>query len=164
MFKVNLIWEYWPIVLKGLPVTLELTALGTLFGILFGFIIAIIKINKVPLLNQICALYVSFVRGTPLMVLLYMSYYGLPLVTMGINKKWGTNIDINKITPFMFALIAFIIQESAYESEVIRAALLSVDHKETEAAKSIGRNYLYVEKKRIEKEGEFKESQLLLAG
>lgn len=138
MFNVNLIWEYWPIILKGLPVTLQLTALGTFFGIFLGFIIAIIKINKVPILYQLSSFYVSFVRGTPLMVLLYMAYYGLPLVTIGLNKKWGTSIDINKVTPFMFALIAFIIQESAYESEVIRAALQSVDHKEIEAAKSIG--------------------------
>ena len=138
MFNAKLIWEYWPIILRGLPVTLKLTALGTFFGIFFGFVIAIIKINKVPVLQQIAAFYVSFVRGTPLMVLLYMSYYGLPIITMAINAKWGTKIDINKVTPFMFALVAFVIQEAAYESEVIRAALLSVDRKETEAAKSIG--------------------------
>ena len=138
MFDVSLLWKYLPIILQGLPTTLKLTALATCFGILFGFIIALIKINRVPVLRQIFAVYVSFVRGVPLMVLLYMSYYGLPLVTMAISKNWGVNIDINAISPFTFALLAFIIQESAYESEVIRAALMSVDRKEIEAAKSIG--------------------------
>lgn len=138
MFDISLIWEYWPVILQGLPVTLKLTALATLVGIFLGFLIAIVKINQVPVLRQICAVYVSFIRGVPLMVLLYMSYYGLPLITMAANSKWGTNIDINQVSPFMFALVAFVLQESAYESEVIRAALLSVDRKETEAAKSIG--------------------------
>ena len=141
MFDASLIWKYLPIVLQGLPTSLELTALATVLGILFGFLIALVKINQVPILRQICAVYVSFVRGVPLMVLLYMSYYGLPLITMAMNKNWGTHIDINAISPFMFALLAFIIQESAYESEVIRAALQSVDRKEIEAAKSIGMTY-----------------------
>lgn len=137
-FDVSLIWEYWPVVLQGLPTTLKLTVVATLFGIFFGFLIAIVKINRVPVLRQICSVYVSFIRGVPLMVLLYMSYYGLPLITMSINDRFGTNLDINSITPFTFALVAFVMQEAAYESEVIRAALLSVDRKETEAAKSIG--------------------------
>lgn len=138
MFDVKLIWEYWPIIIQGLPTTLRLTAVATMVGIFFGFIIAVIKINEVPVLKQLCGVYVSFIRGVPLMVLLYMSYYGLPIITMAINRNWGTNIDINSITPFTFATVAFILQESAYESEVIRAAILSVDRKETEAAKSIG--------------------------
>lgn len=138
MFDVSLIWEYWPIVLQGISVTLELTAVATLVGIVFGFMIALVKINRIPILVQICSVYVSFIRGVPIMVLLYMSYYGLPLITMAINDSWGVNIDINAVTPFMFAAIAFILQEAAYESEVIRAALLSVDRKEIEAAKSIG--------------------------
>lgn len=138
MFDVSLIWEYWPIVIQGLPMTLKLTGVATLVGIFFGFLIALVKINQVPVLRQICSVYVSFIRGVPIMVLLYMSYYGLPLITMAMNESWGTNIDINTVTPFTFAAIAFILQEAAYESEVIRAALMSVDRKETEAAKSIG--------------------------
>lgn len=137
-FDAGLILEYWPVVLQGLPTTLKLTVVATLFGIFFGFLIAIVKINRVPVLRQICGVYVSFIRGVPLMVLLYMSYYGLPLITMAMNDRLGTRLDINSITPFTFALVAFVMQEAAYESEVIRAALLSVDRKETEAAKSIG--------------------------
>ncbi len=138
MFDISLIWSYWPIILGGLPTTLQITAIATVFGIFFGFLIAIVKINKVPVLHQCAAVYVSFIRGVPLMVLLYMSYYGLPILGNSINARFGTNLDINSISPFAFALVAFIMQEAAYESEVIRAALLSVDRKEIEAAKSIG--------------------------
>ena len=112
MFDVSLIWEYWPIVLQGLPMTLKLTGVAILFGIVFGFLIALVKINRVPVLSQVCSVYVSFIRGVPIMVLLYMSYYGLPLITMGMNDSWGANIDINTVTPFTFAAIAFILQEA----------------------------------------------------
>ena len=138
MFDISLVWEYWPIVLTGLPVTLKMTAIAIVFSIFFGLIIALIKINNVPVLKQLCALYVSFMRGTPSMVLLYMTYYGLPIIVNALNARYGTDIDVNSITPFTFAVSAFIVQESAFQSEVIRAALLSVDRKETEAAKSIG--------------------------
>ena len=138
MFDVALLWEYWPVILKGVPTTLKMTAIAIALGILFGLVIALIKINKVPVLSQICAVYVSFIRGTPLMVLLYMTYYGLPIITNAINANHGTNLDVNSISPFTFAVTAFVVQEAAYESEVIRAALLSVDRKEIEAAKSIG--------------------------
>lgn len=138
MFDFSLVFEYLPFILQGLPTTLKLTLIAVLFSIIGGLVIALIKINKVPVLSPICTLYVSFMRGVPLMVMLYMSYYGLPIVVSSLNDSWGTSININSISPFMFALLAFILQESAYESEVIRAALMSVDRKEIEAAKSIG--------------------------
>ena len=138
MFDVGLIWEYWPVILGGLPITLKMTGIAIFFSILFGLAIALVKINRVPVLRQVCTVYVSFMRGTPLMVLLYMTYYGLPIIVNGINSKYGTTFDVNAITPFTFAVSAFILQESAYQSEVIRAALLSVDRKEIEAAKSVG--------------------------
>ena len=138
MFDFSLVFQYGPFILQGLPTTLKLTLIAVFCSIIGGLIIALIKINKVPILRHICTLYVSFMRGVPLMVMLYMSYYGLPIVVNSLNESFGTSINVNSISPFTFALIAFILQESAYESEVIRAALLSVDRKEIEAAKSIG--------------------------
>src|SRR4029079_18529216 len=114
MFDVKLIWEYWPIIMRGFPMTLTLTAISMVFGVFFGLIIALIKIDKVPVLKEICALYVSFIRGTPLLVLLYMTYYATPIIVNDFNIRFGTNIDINGISPFTFALMAFIVQESAY--------------------------------------------------
>lgn len=138
MFDVSLLWQYWPTILRGLPVTLAMTGIAVFFSILFGLVIALVKIDRIPVLRQVCTVYVSFMRGVPLMVLLYMTYYGLPIIVNLINNAHGTNITVNDITPFTFAVVAFIMQESAYQSEAIRAALLSVDKKEIEAAKSIG--------------------------
>lgn len=138
MFDVSLIGRYWPVILQGLPITLELTAIAMVLGISLGFLIALVRMNRVPVLCQLGDFYVSFIRGVPLMVLLYMSYYGLPIVCNTINAKFGANLNVNTISPFTFALIAFVMQEAAYESEVIRAAICSVDRKEIEAAKSIG--------------------------
>ena len=72
------------------------------------------------------------------MVLLYLSYYGIPLLLRAVNVKHGTDLNVNMVPAFAFALVAFVIQETAYESEIIRAALLSIDKKEIEAAKSLG--------------------------
>ncbi|MDL2217178.1 amino acid ABC transporter permease [Christensenellaceae bacterium OttesenSCG-928-M15] len=138
MFDVTLIGQYWPVILQGLPVTLQLTAIAMVLGVFFGFIIAFVRMNKVPVLSQLSSFYVSFIRGVPLMVLLYMSYYGLPIICSYINESFGTSFNVNSISPFTFALIAFVMQEAAYESEVIRAAITSVDRKEIEAAKSVG--------------------------
>lgn len=138
MFDVSLLWEYWPVILQGLPVTLKMTVISVIFSILLGLLIALVKINRVPVLRQICTVYVSFMRGVPPMVLLYMTYYGLPIIVDLINTAQGTNISVSDITPFSFAVTAFILQDAAYQSETIRAALLSVDKKEIEASKSIG--------------------------
>lgn len=138
MFDVKLLGQYWPVILQGLPVTLAMTAIAVVGSILIGLLIALVKVNKVPVLRQICTVYVSFMRGVPPMVLLYMTYYGMPIIVHLINAARGTNISVSDITPFTFAVIAFTVQDAAYQSETIRAALLSVDKKEIEAAKSIG--------------------------
>lgn len=136
LFDVKAIWEYMPQILSGLPVTLELTIISIFFGIFLGFLMALARINKVPVISQICSVYLSFVRGVPLMVLLYLSYYGIPVVMKAINGSTSAT----RLPAFAFALLAFVVQETAYESEIIRAALLSVDKKEVEAAKSLGMN------------------------
>ena len=138
IFDLGAIWEYMPQILEGLPVTLELTAVAMVLGIGLGFLIAIAKIRKIPVISQFCSVYLSFVRGVPLMVLLYLSYYGIPLVLRAINQEYGTDLNVNSIPAFLFAVVAFVVQETAYESEIIRAALLAIDKKEIEAAKSLG--------------------------
>ncbi len=135
IFDAGAILRYMPQILSGLPVTLELTVIAIAIGIILGFLMALARINKVPVISQICSVYLSFVRGVPLMVLLYLSYYGIPVF---ITAIYGQGAYSNRIPAFAYALLAFIIQETAYESEIIRAALLSVDRKEIEAAKSLG--------------------------
>lgn len=127
IFDVKAIWEYLPKILEGLPVTLGLTVVAMVLGVVLGFGMAIARIRKVPVLSQFCSVYLSFVRGVPLMVLLYLSYYGIPILLRAVNLEYGTDMNVNMVPAFAFALVAFVVQETAYESEIIRAALLSID-------------------------------------
>lgn len=138
IFDPSYIGEFIPVLIKALPVTLEITVVAEIGGLILGFLIALVKIRKIPVLQQICTVYVSFMRGTPLLVQLFLSYYGLPILLQAINLELGTNIDINGIPAVVFVFISFALNEAAYNSETIRAAILSVDKNEIEAAMSIG--------------------------
>ena len=138
IFDPSYIGEFIPVLIKALPVTLEITVVAEIGGLILGFLIALVKIRKIPVLQQICTVYVSFMRGTPLLVQLFLSYYGLPILLQAINLELGTNIDINGIPAVVFVFISFALNEADYNSETIRAALLSVDKNEIEAAMSIG--------------------------
>lgn len=127
-----------PRILEALPVTLELTIVSAFFGLLLGFGLALAKINKPRVLTPICTFFVSFMRGTPQLVQLFLAYYGLPLIVKAINAYLGTGFNINNVPAIVYAFVAFSLNESAYFSENIRAAILSVDRKEIEAAKSVG--------------------------
>ncbi|MCB2360795.1 amino acid ABC transporter permease [Clostridium estertheticum] len=138
IFKPSFIIESFPEIIKFLPATLEIALISSVIGILLGFIIAIVRIKKIPILNKLTILYVSFMRGTPLLVQLFLAYYGTPLIIEFINYKFSTKYNINDIPAMVFVFLAFSLNESAYTSETIRGAILSVDKKEVEAGQSIG--------------------------
>lgn len=127
-----------PQLLGYLPITLAIVALSMVVGLVFALIIALIRLKKIPGLSQLFTVLVSFVRGTPLLVQLYLSYYGIPIALRYWNYYNHTNYNINHIPAFLFVFIAFAINEAAYNSENIRGALLSVDRGEIEAAESLG--------------------------
>jgi L-cystine transport system permease protein len=129
-----------PQILEALPVTLLIAFVSMFVGLVLGFCIALIKIYKVPVLNQIALFYVSFIRGTPILVQLFLAYYGVPwLISLLIAAfSPGSSVDFNRIDPLFFALFAFSINMSAYLSETVRAAIESVDRGQIEAAYSIG--------------------------
>ena len=138
LFSLRAVFEAIPGILQNLPITLLLTAGGAVFGILLAMVFAIVKINRVKVLYPIQAFFVSFLRGTPLLVQLMLTYFGIPLLLKAINQKYGTSFNINDIPASVFAIVAFAFNEAAYASETIRAAILSVDPGEIEAARSLG--------------------------
>lgn len=127
-----------PQLLQYLPITLAIVILSMIVGLVFALIIALVRLNKIPVLTQLFTLLVSFVRGTPLLVQLYLSYYGVPIALKYWNYYNHTNYNINNLPAFLFVFVAFVINEAAYNSENIRGALLSVDRGEIEAAQSLG--------------------------
>ena len=130
LFSLRAVFDAFPSVIAKLPVTI-LLALG-------GAFFALVKINRVRILYPVQAVFVSFLRGTPLLVQLMLTYYGIPLILKAINQSYGTAFNINAIPAELFAIVALAFNEAAYASETIRAAILSVDPGEIEAARSLG--------------------------
>jgi polar amino acid transport system permease protein len=117
---------------------MEIALISFLGSVITGFLVALIKIRKIKILSPLAGFYVSFTRGTPVLVQLYLTYYGLPMFFMAVNRYYGTSFNVNGIAPIVFALVALSLNEAAYSSESIRAALESVDKGQMEAALSIG--------------------------
>lgn len=138
LFDVELVFKLIPELLKYLPVTLQLTAISMVAGLLLGLLLAIIKMKKIPVLYQLSVVFISFIRGTPILVQLYLSYAGIPLLLKYINFYYDTNLSINAVPSILYVLFALSLNEAAYNSEVIRAALQSVDKGQIEAAHSLG--------------------------
>ncbi|MDR0300395.1 MAG: amino acid ABC transporter permease [Streptococcaceae bacterium] len=138
IFKLSAFLSAFSYIVPKIPETLIVTGISAAFGLLFGLLLALIKINKIPVLNPLRALFVSFVRGTPIYVQLILTYTGIPLILQAINLNYGTTYNVNSISPLFFAALAFSLNEAAYSSETIRAAIESVDVGQIEAAKSLG--------------------------
>lgn len=114
-----------PFLLKGAVYTVVLSLGGMFFGLLLGFLLALARLYGFTPLRGLARVYVSFFRGTPLLVQLFMIYYGLP--QLGIQLE-----------PLPAALIGFSLNMAAYTSEILRAAIASIDKGQWEAAASIG--------------------------
>lgn len=117
--------SFWDILLPGLLVTIPLTAISFALALVIAVVVALIQFANVPVLSQIARFYIWIIRGTPLLVQLFIVFYGLPHV--------GILID-----PFVAAVVVFSINEGAYCSETMRAALESVPKGQLEAGLCAG--------------------------
>jgi len=123
-------WEY---ILDGLGVTLQVTFFAVIIGIVIGFLIAIIrstydKTGKLKILNFICKIYLTVIRGTPVVVQLLIIYF----VIFG-------SADISKV---LVAIMAFGFNSGAYVAEIFRSGIMSIDNGQFEAGRSLGFNYV----------------------
>jgi L-cystine transport system permease protein len=121
-----------PRVLSALPVTLLIVLAATLSGLAVALLLAFPRLEKIPVLSQLCQVSVSFIRGTPILIQMFILYYALPmlLLRLGINiTRW------NKI---YFIYITYGINTGAYFSEIIRSSILSVPAAQWDAAAAAG--------------------------
>ncbi|MEZ3505088.1 MAG: amino acid ABC transporter permease [Lachnospiraceae bacterium] len=132
-FYQNFIQENrWLYMWDGLKITLEVTFFATLLGILLGFIVAIIRsthdrTGKFRVLNFLCQIYLTVIRGTPAVVQLLITYF----VIFG-------SVNISKV---LVAVLAFGVNSGAYVAEICRAGIMSIDIGQLEAGRSIGFGY-----------------------
>lgn len=140
-FDIHKVFNQIPELSKKIPITLELALVAMLISLVIGLLVAVIRVKKIPVLTQIAKFYVSIIRGTPMIVQLYIAYFGIPILLRSMNNNFGWDINIRIIPNIAYAFAALGIYQSAYTSETIRAALQSVDKGEIEAAQAMGMSY-----------------------
>ncbi|WP_174873402.1 amino acid ABC transporter permease [Vogesella oryzae] len=114
-----------PVLIKGTGLTLFFAVISMVLGLALGFVVALLRVARVPLLSQLVAFYVSAMRGTPLLVQIFVIYYGLPSV--GIEFE-----------PVTAGVLALTLNVAAYLSESLRGAIAGVDRGQWDAALSLG--------------------------
>ena len=118
-------WEALPTLLAAAPITLGYALAAMLFGLPLALLVALARLSGVRPLEWVSGVYVSFMRGTPLLVQIFMLYYGLP--AFGIS-----------VSPLLGGVLALTLNAAAYLSETMRASILSVPRGQREAALSLG--------------------------
>ncbi|NLY91448.1 MAG: amino acid ABC transporter permease [Firmicutes bacterium] len=124
----SVVIRFLPVLLEGALLTLELTCIAVGMGILIGTFAGIGRVSKNKLIFSVSSIYVNFIRGTPMLVQLYLVYFGLPAY-------------FGPIPPKMAAIITLSVNSGAYVAEIVRAGIQSIDRGQLEAARSLGMTY-----------------------
>ncbi|MCI6019166.1 MAG: amino acid ABC transporter permease [Clostridiales bacterium] len=117
--------SFWPMVLAGIKYSIPMMLISFGLGLVLALLVALGRMSRFKILSSICAFYVWIIRGTPLLVQLFIIFYGLPSV--GIV-----------FTPFVSAILGLTISQGAYNSEVIRGALTGIPKGQHEAPQALG--------------------------
>lgn len=124
LYKILIQGGSWKVILNGLWVTIQISALALVFGTILGALICLLRTRKNPLLRGIASVYIAVLRGTPVLMLLLLLYYGV-LARAGLK-------------PVMVAVITFSLNVSAHVAELLRSAMEASDQGQAEAARTLG--------------------------
>lgn len=124
--------QFIPRLLKGTAITVELSVVAIVFGLLLGLLLALGRLSRNVIINKSAWVYIWFFRGTPLLMQLFFIYYAFPLFF---------NPPLKGMTSTLAAFIALSLNSAAYLAEIIRAAIQSIDKGQMEAAKALGMSY-----------------------
>lgn len=131
MTSLQKILGWIPQLLDGAKITILLTLCAIAAGVVLGTLLAVGEMSRHKAVRALCSAYIFFFRGTPLLMQLYFVYYGLP----EINRALTIN------SQFLAAFIAYGLNSGAYCSEIIRAAIQSIDKGQFEVSRALGMNY-----------------------
>lgn len=120
-----------PTLLEGALVTLQLTALSVLLGMIAGSLLGIARLSPLTPVRWVARAYIDFFRGTPLLVQIFMIYFGLPALLQGM----GIEFSLSRLTA---AVMALTFNSAAYIAEIVRAGIQSIDIGQSEASQSLG--------------------------
>ena len=135
-FDFNIIIKSLPILWKGMLLSLKLFAIALAGGIFFGTLLAMARLSSFKLLSYPAAGFVNLIRSIPFIMAIFWFYFLTPMLVQKITGQEGEAVG-----PFMSAVVAFIMVESAYYSEIIRAGIQSVPRGQPWAAYALGMNY-----------------------
>ncbi len=124
LYTILIKGDAWKTILDGLGVTLQISALALLIGTALGALICLLRTRKNPILRSIAAGYIAILRGTPVLMLLLLLYYGV--------------FARMRIAPVMVAVFTFALNVSAHTAELMRSALAAADRGQAEAARTLG--------------------------
>lgn len=129
-FNFQLVQDSLPLLLMGAAITVKITALSVIVGIIIGLFMGIARIVNIRIFRIIAAVYVDFFRGTPLLVQIFLVYFALPLLT-------GQRSD-----PYVAAISACGLNSGAYVTEIFRSGIQSIDKGQMEAGRSLGMTWV----------------------
>lgn len=124
--------EIFPKLISTLPVSLSIIVASGILGLLLSILITALRIKRIKLLTPILEAYISFMRSIPILLLLFLVYYGLPVFFSLLN------LNMNDLSAIVSAIITLIIFNGAYLSEIVRPAYLAIEKGQHEAADSLG--------------------------
>ena len=136
-FDIGRFFDRLPKILPYLNITFQIVIVTMILGTLLGIMVAILRIRKIPILHQILGIYISFMRGTPVLVQMFITYYGIPLVLGNLFLDLF-GINLNSVNVLIFVEIAIILNEGAFLGEIFRSAILAIPSVQSEAGYSIG--------------------------
>lgn len=125
-FDFSIVTDTFPLLLQGAGLTLQITALSVGLGLIFGLIMGMAELSKNPIFRIPAKIYVDFIRGTPLLIQIFIIYFALPTIL-------GTRID-----PFIAAVAACSMNSTAYIAEIFRAGIQSISQGQLRAGLSLG--------------------------
>lgn len=129
-FNVDLMINSLPLLIVGAGITVQITAISVGLGLVIGMFVGIARICHVKILRALATVYIDFLRGTPLLVQIFLIYFALPMVV-------GQRVD-----PFIAAITACGINSGAYIAEIFRAGIQAIDEGQMEAGRSLGMTWV----------------------
>jgi L-cystine transport system permease protein len=138
MFDFSIFLQGFISLIKKVPMTLAITGISAIFGFVVALLFALIKIHKVRFFYHIVTGLISFLRGTPVILQLYLGYYVIPLFYDIFAQQFGWTFRSHQIPIFVIVIFALGMNLSAFLSETIRSGLEAVDRGEIEAGYSLG--------------------------
>lgn len=127
---IDVAWRFRSVFFEGMLGTLQLASITVFFGTLLGALVALLRMSRSKILSTVAKLYIDIIRGTPMLVQLYIFYMFVPQMIPALKAL--------ALPEYFYIVLSLVVNSAAYVSEIIRSGIQAVDKGQTEAARSLG--------------------------